>query len=242
MTDFEKIKAFIDKKGVTVTDFARKIEVSSNYLPYIRKFQGSINFNTLSKISESFPDFDVVGFVVSGSVEEWLRCISDPPPAVLDKNQITERLLTFLKELEVSDLKLKEKTGLGRNFMGSLQQQKTGYTTATLRKILAGFAQLNPHWLILGKGKMLIPPKAESKVKQDLQQQITDLSGVLIEQEQAKLQLLTDFFKLTKGKKFSMLEAKHLQEQIADKDKQIQSSKLKIQQILDSYYYNALEN
>lgn len=144
--------------------------------------------------------------------------------------------------MEVSDLKLKEKTGLGRNFMGSLQQQKTGYTTATLRKILAGFAQLNPHWLILGKGKMLIPPKAESKVKQDLQQQITDLSGVLIEQEQAKLQLLTDFFKLTKGKKFSMLEAKHLQEQIADKDKQIQSSKLKIQQILDSYYYNALEN
>lgn len=78
-----------------------------------------------------------------------------PPPQKIDKNQISQRLLTFFKEFKINNWALHLACGFGYGFISTLEKGTAGFTTETLQKIFNGFPELSPHWLILGQGEML---------------------------------------------------------------------------------------
>lgn len=156
MTNFEKIKAFISHKGITVREFERRAGFSIGVISYLRKLNGATTITTLGKIAEAFPDFDVVGFILSENAQIWQKCISTPlPPQKIDKNQISQRLLTFFKEFDLNNWALHLACGFGYGFISTLEKGTAGFTTETLQKIFNGFPELSPQWLILGQGEML---------------------------------------------------------------------------------------
>lgn len=175
MNDYEKIRIFIQVKNLTIKDFCETIGVSLSFFSSSRRKKSSATITSLGKIVQGFPDFDVVGFVLVQSEQEWRSCIftHPPPPQNIDKKQISKRLLTFFKEIKINSLALHIACGFGYGFISSLQYGTAGFTTDTLRKIFNGFPELSPKWLILGEGEMM---------KKDVIRQNIDSNAIFSEQ------------------------------------------------------------
>lgn len=240
-SDYEKIILFVKNKGINSSNFCKKANLPSAYLSSLRTYKNNLTTITLSKISEAFPDFDVVGFIISQTAEQWQACLAatPPPPAILDKNQITERLLTFFKELEVDGDTLGSKTGLSISYITSIKRKKTAISSSTLRSILAGFPQLNPHWLIIGEGKMIKDPqKHNSQENAQLIQEINNLQQQIITLEQEKQALMTQL--TDKSESIKPAQMQKMVGSVQGYDEKIQDWRFKLQQLWNKYTFNRL--
>jgi len=65
-----------------------------------------------------------------------------------------DRLLLFLKELEMGQKKFETMVGLSNGYVNKL---KASPSVEVLRKIVGAFPQLNSDWLMTGEGEMLRP-------------------------------------------------------------------------------------
>lgn len=75
MTNFEKIKAFIDYKGISIKEFETRVEVSFGFIANLKRHNGATTITSLSKIAHAFPDFDVIGYILSENEQEWQKCL-----------------------------------------------------------------------------------------------------------------------------------------------------------------------
>lgn len=73
-----------------------------------------------------------------------------------------DRLLEFLKQIEISQAKFAERVGVSRNYVNSMVDN---ITQNTVEKIQAAYPDLNIDWLTKGQGEMLRTPTAADKQK-----------------------------------------------------------------------------
>lgn len=70
-----------------------------------------------------------------------------------------DRLLEFLKQIEISQAKFAERVGVSRNYVNSMVDN---ITQNTVEKIQAAYPDLNIDWLTKGQGEMLRTPTADT--------------------------------------------------------------------------------
>lgn len=66
-----------------------------------------------------------------------------------------ERLVEFMDYKGLNDNKITSIAGLSVGLIGRAKKNKSGLHTDTIEKILFSFPELNPTWLLTGKGDML---------------------------------------------------------------------------------------
>ncbi|MDR1877752.1 MAG: hypothetical protein LBQ84_09035 [Flavobacteriaceae bacterium] len=77
-----------------------------------------------------------------------------------NKQKMTiDRLLEFMQYKDLNDNKITRLAGLSVGLIGKARRKKTGLHTDTIEKILSTFPELNPTWLLTGKGQMLLNEK-----------------------------------------------------------------------------------
>ncbi|TWP23236.1 hypothetical protein ETU08_08815 [Apibacter muscae] len=67
-----------------------------------------------------------------------------------------DRLVEFMDFKCLNDNQITKIAGLSIGLIGRARKNKSGLHTDTIEKILITFPELNPTWLLTGKGKMLI--------------------------------------------------------------------------------------
>lgn len=73
------------------------------------------------------------------------------------KTKITiDRLVEFMNYKNLNDNQITKIAGLSVGLIGRARKNKSGLHTDTIEKILITFPELNPTWLLTGKGDMLI--------------------------------------------------------------------------------------
>lgn len=75
---------------------------------------------------------------------------------------IKQRILYFVGNLGISKREFYEKTGISR---GTLES-KTGITEDTITKFFAAYPEINPIWLLTGRGEISVPAKCPGKMSQ----------------------------------------------------------------------------
>lgn len=66
-----------------------------------------------------------------------------------------ERLVEFMDYKGLNDNKITSIAGLSVGLIGRAKKNKSGLHSDTIEKILFSFPELNPTWLLTGKGNML---------------------------------------------------------------------------------------
>ncbi|MDR1846740.1 MAG: hypothetical protein LBR17_01300 [Bacteroidales bacterium] len=69
------------------------------------------------------------------------------------KSLIKQKILQFIDIIGITKYKFYKQTGITRGVL----DQKTGLSEENIAKFLACYKDINPDWLILGKGEMLKP-------------------------------------------------------------------------------------
>lgn len=89
-----------------------------------------------------------------------------------------ERILHFIDRLSIKPKEFLLKTGVGKGFIDK-SHQKSGATDTNLSKILENYPELNPEWLLTGKGSML--RSEQSSAFQNTQNEICSYRSTLEE-------------------------------------------------------------
>jgi hypothetical protein len=72
-----------------------------------------------------------------------------------NKNEeIIQRILQFIKYLDISESKFSTKMGKNRSFFAQMKQ-RSGFNIDTLIEIGSFYDQLNLDWVIKGRGEMI---------------------------------------------------------------------------------------
>jgi hypothetical protein len=69
---------------------------------------------------------------------------------------VTQRLEQYLKSKNISLNSFDKQLGLGNGYIGKQIKKNASIGSEILQKIIAHFPDLNPLWLLLGKGNMII--------------------------------------------------------------------------------------
>ncbi len=81
---------------------------------------------------------------------------------------ITQRLKRYLENKNISINKAELYIGISRGTLSKALRNKKSISTDTLEKFLRQFKDINPVWLLTGKGKMILLDKEVSKPSQDI--------------------------------------------------------------------------
>ena len=71
---------------------------------------------------------------------------------MIEKSSVKERLMTFLRYLEVGQRKFEMTCGLSNGYINNIKQS---ISPAKLSKITSTYPELNAGWLMTGEGEML---------------------------------------------------------------------------------------
>jgi hypothetical protein len=69
---------------------------------------------------------------------------------------VTQRLEQYLKLKNISLNSFDKRLGLGNGYIGKQIKKNASIGSEILQKIIAQFPDLNPLWLLLGKGNMVV--------------------------------------------------------------------------------------
>ncbi len=78
---------------------------------------------------------------------------------------IIDRLEQFMDSQGINNNQMTVKAGLSVGLIGSARKKRTGLHSNNIEKILHAYPELNPSWLITGRGKML--PNGYDQKKED---------------------------------------------------------------------------
>ncbi|MEP3387117.1 MAG: hypothetical protein ABJO02_02960 [Reichenbachiella sp.] len=79
-----------------------------------------------------------------------------PPTTAYEKMKIIHRILKFIQNESISSDQLKSSLGLGKDALQLAVSEDGSVSTDVLEEICKQYPQLNPIWLVTGKGEMLI--------------------------------------------------------------------------------------
>jgi len=80
-------------------------------------------------------------------------------------SNIIGRLEQFMDSQGINNNQMTVKAGLSVGLIGSARKKRTGLHSNNIEKILHAYPELNPSWLITGRGKML--PNGYDQKKED---------------------------------------------------------------------------
>ncbi len=80
-------------------------------------------------------------------------------------SNIIGRLEQFMDSQGINNNQMTVKAGLSVGLIGSARKKRTGLHSDNIEKILRAYPELNPSWLITGRGKML--PDGYNMKKED---------------------------------------------------------------------------
>ena len=89
----------------------------------------------------------------------------------MNKSPIKARILTHLRKIGISKYKFYKNTGITRGVLDA----PSGISEENIAKYIAYYAEINPEWLLTGKGPMLRDPKDEAATSYGLQTTDSDI-------------------------------------------------------------------
>ncbi len=119
----------------------------------------------------------------------------------MDFKNIIERLDYFAKERGLNDNKITVDAGLSIGSLGKSRKSKGGLYSDSIEKILCAYPELNPEWLLTGKGEMIKKKKetellSEECVTTSMIREIKNLAAenALLKRENEELKRKNDKF------------------------------------------------
>lgn len=74
-----------------------------------------------------------------------------------------ERIQYFMSQMGINNNQMTVTAGLSVGLIGRAIKSKSGLNSDSIEKILYAYPNLNPNWLLTGRGEMLINNKAEKE-------------------------------------------------------------------------------
>lgn len=74
-----------------------------------------------------------------------------------------ERIQYFMSQMGINNNQMTVTAGLSVGLIGRAIKSKSGLNSDSIEKILCAYPNLNPNWLLTGRGEMLINNKAEKE-------------------------------------------------------------------------------
>ncbi|PQL94683.1 hypothetical protein [Apibacter adventoris] len=86
-----------------------------------------------------------------------------------------ERLVEFMEYKNLNDNKITSIAGLSVGLIGRARKNNSGLHSDTIEKILTSFPELNPTWLLTGKGNMLNKESEKNVINNNEENLIDDI-------------------------------------------------------------------
>jgi transcriptional regulator with XRE-family HTH domain len=153
----KRIKEIIDRDGVSINAFSKKIGVSNSYFNKLFKTSRNVGSDIIEKIarthSEINPNWLITGEGPMLKSDAESQEIQNPESGE-NISPIKERILQYLGYKGIKKVDFYEKIRLNpSNFKGAgLKSDLSGNKIAN---ILSLYPEINPGWLIMGEGEML---------------------------------------------------------------------------------------
>ena len=106
----------------------------------------------------------------------------------MDFKNIIERLDYFAKERGLNDNKITVDAGLSIGSLGKSRKSKGGLYSDSIEKILCAYPELNPEWLLTGKGEMIKKKKETELLSEECvtTSMIREIKNLAAENEELK--------------------------------------------------------
>lgn len=123
-----------------------------------------------------------------------------------------DRLKQFIDYKQLNILKFSEKIGINEGTIRKIINDNSGIQSKNLEKIANAFPELNLHWLITGRGPMLLDESASREKLSDSDLRILDKDKTIailentIENLTAETQQLREYVSKTSQKYISIVE------------------------------------
>ncbi len=82
--------------------------------------------------------------------------------------QIQERFALFVEKSGYTKQYIEKKLGLSNGYVGKIVAGRSSMSVDILENIIAIFSELNPVWLTIGEGEMLVSKKQISEQPQNI--------------------------------------------------------------------------
>lgn len=155
----ERLKLFIESLNITTRAFEEKSGLSNGYVNAIRR---GVGYKALELISNSFPQLNSTWLVTgSGSMlkdynVQSQELVSEEPKVMfkigaLSNSVIKHNIKLYLSYSGITKSKFCQETGVPLDIL----DKEGGVDEENIAKILSRYENINPEWLIMGKGKMI---------------------------------------------------------------------------------------